>query len=177
MYMVAILQVIEEVSFWCVNETSSLMYVKLYLEIRFVFPYDIGIDTSKSLLDEMRKEKERESAEKSQTFLLEPLLALTGSLTLTQTEPVSNLHKCDIPTHLYLSSKLGLPEAILWLYEPLKDSNSDDDGEENSMDESGGWMGSNTNMFEAINAGRTLEWSGRKSWTEMGSGCWFTWRC
>ena len=61
----------------------------------------------------MQKEEERQNAEKSQTFLLEPLLALTGSLTLTQTEAVSNLHKCDIPTHLYLSDKLGLPEAIL----------------------------------------------------------------
>jgi polyamine oxidase len=60
----------------------------------------------------MRKEKERKS--ESQTFLLEPLLALTGSLTLTQTEAVpTSLHKCDIPTHLYLSGKVGLQEAIL----------------------------------------------------------------
>ncbi|KAJ9158819.1 hypothetical protein P3X46_024365 [Hevea brasiliensis] len=73
--------------------------------------YLSGIDTSKSLLEEMREEKERKS--ESQTFLLEPLLALTGSLTLTQTETVSNLHKCDIPTQFYLSGKLGIPEAIL----------------------------------------------------------------
>ncbi|KAB5541012.1 hypothetical protein DKX38_013986 [Salix brachista] len=68
--------------------------------------YLAGIDTSKSLLEEMRKQKERKS--ESQTFLLEPLLALTGSL-----EAVPSLHKCDIPTQLYLSGKVGLQEAIL----------------------------------------------------------------
>ncbi|KAI4333093.1 hypothetical protein L6164_017941 [Bauhinia variegata] len=73
--------------------------------------YLSGIDTSKALLEEIRKEKERKS--ESQTLLLEPLLALTGSLTLSQTDTVSNLHKCDIPTQLYLSGKLGIPEAIL----------------------------------------------------------------
>ncbi|XP_012065601.1 polyamine oxidase 1 [Jatropha curcas] len=73
--------------------------------------YLSGIDTSKSLLEVMREEKGRKN--ESQTFLLEPLLALTGSLTLTQTEAVSSLHKCDIPTQLYLSGKLGIPEAIL----------------------------------------------------------------
>ncbi|CAK9188662.1 unnamed protein product [Ilex paraguariensis] len=50
--------------------------------------YLAGIDTSKALLEEMRKEKERKT--ESQTFLLEPLLALTGSLTLTQTDAVSD---------------------------------------------------------------------------------------
>ncbi|KAJ7949215.1 putative Polyamine oxidase [Quillaja saponaria] len=73
--------------------------------------YLAGIDTTKTLLEEISKEKEREN--KSQTLLLEPLLALTGSLTLTQTDTVSGLHKCDIPTQLYLSGKLGIPEAIL----------------------------------------------------------------
>ncbi|KAG6762368.1 hypothetical protein POTOM_032864 [Populus tomentosa] len=73
--------------------------------------YLAGIDTSKSLLEEMRKQKERES--ESQAFLLEPLLALTGSLTLTQTEAVPSLHKCDIPTQLYLGGQVGLQEAIL----------------------------------------------------------------
>ncbi|GAV88458.1 Amino_oxidase domain-containing protein [Cephalotus follicularis] len=73
--------------------------------------YLAGIDTSKALLEEIRKELEISS--ESQTFLLEPLLALTGSLTLTQTEAVSNLHKCEIPTQLYLSGKLSIPEAIL----------------------------------------------------------------
>lgn len=71
--------------------------------------YLAGIDTSKALLEEIWKERKIEN----QNHLLEPLLALTGSLTLTQTEAVSSLHKCDIPTRLYLSGKLGLPEAIL----------------------------------------------------------------
>ncbi|KAK7323240.1 hypothetical protein VNO77_26705 [Canavalia gladiata] len=73
--------------------------------------YLAGIDTSKALLEEMRKEKERKS--ESQTLLLEPLLALSGSLTMSKAETVSNIHKCDIPTQLYLSGKLGIPEAIL----------------------------------------------------------------
>ncbi|EEF44590.1 polyamine oxidase 1 isoform X1 [Ricinus communis] len=73
--------------------------------------YLSGIDTSKTLLEEMIQEKERKN--ENQTFLLEPLLALTESLTLTQTEAVSTLHKCDIPTQLYLSGKLSIPEAIL----------------------------------------------------------------
>ncbi|GKV27477.1 hypothetical protein SLEP1_g36649 [Rubroshorea leprosula] len=49
--------------------------------------YLAGIDTGKALLEEIKNEKERMS--ENQTFLLEPLLALTGSLTLTQTEAVS----------------------------------------------------------------------------------------
>lgn len=73
--------------------------------------YLAGIDTGKALVEEIRKEKERES--ESQTLLLEPLLALTGSLTMSKPETVSNIHKCDIPTQLYLSGKLGIPEAIL----------------------------------------------------------------
>lgn len=73
-----------------------------------------GIDTSNDLLEEMRKDNERKS--EGQSFLLEPLLALTGSLTLTQTEAVSGLHKCDLPTQLYLNGKLGIQEAILWLH-------------------------------------------------------------
>ncbi|XP_057498596.1 polyamine oxidase 1-like isoform X2 [Actinidia eriantha] len=73
--------------------------------------YLAGIDTSKALLEELREEERKND---SQTFLLEPLLALTGSLTLTQSDAVSGLHKCEIPRQLFLSSnKLGLPEAIL----------------------------------------------------------------
>lgn len=56
------------------------------------------------------------SSSENQAFLLEPLLALTlnqGSLTLAQTETVPALHKCDIPTQLYLSRKIGIQEAIL----------------------------------------------------------------
>ncbi|GFY92221.1 polyamine oxidase 1 [Actinidia rufa] len=73
--------------------------------------YLAGIDTSKALLERLREEERKND---SQTFLLEPLLALTGSLTLTQSDAVSGLHKCEIPRQLFLSSnKLGLPEAIL----------------------------------------------------------------
>ncbi|GFZ02671.1 polyamine oxidase 1 [Actinidia rufa] len=73
--------------------------------------YLAGIDTSKALLEELREEERKND---SQTFLLEPLLALTGSLTLTQSDAVSGLHKWEIPRQLFLSSnKLGLPEAIL----------------------------------------------------------------
>ncbi|KAK4372144.1 hypothetical protein RND71_007528 [Anisodus tanguticus] len=74
--------------------------------------YLSGIDTTNALLEEMRRDDGRKN--ESQAFLLEPLLALTGSLTSTQAETVSSLHKCDIPRQLFLSnSKLGLPEAIL----------------------------------------------------------------
>ncbi|KAJ8747044.1 hypothetical protein K2173_011310 [Erythroxylum novogranatense] len=75
--------------------------------------YLAGIETTKSVLLEMRKDDDRKSESQSQSFLLEPLLALTESLTLTQAEPVPKLHKCDIRTQLYLSGKLGIPEAIL----------------------------------------------------------------
>ncbi|XP_022770109.1 polyamine oxidase 1-like [Durio zibethinus] len=68
--------------------------------------YLAGIDTSKALLEEKRKDDRKND---NQSFLL----ALTGSLTLTQTDAVSGLHKCDVPTQLYLSGKLGIPEAIL----------------------------------------------------------------
>lgn len=61
----------------------------------------------------MRKEAERKA--ENQTFMLEPLLALTGSLTLSQTDAVSALNTFDIPRQLFLTSKLGMPEAILWL--------------------------------------------------------------
>ncbi|KAF5736460.1 polyamine oxidase 1 isoform X1 [Tripterygium wilfordii] len=77
--------------------------------------YLAGIDTSKALLGEMRTEKTEKGRKcENHNFLLEPLLALTGSLTLTQTEAVSNLHKFDISTQLYLSGKLvPVPEPIL----------------------------------------------------------------
>ncbi|KAK4476364.1 hypothetical protein RD792_015513 [Penstemon davidsonii] len=58
--------------------------------------YLSGIDTSKALLEEIIKEKEWKS--ENQSFLIEPLLALTGSLPLTQPDAVSNnLHKFNIP--------------------------------------------------------------------------------
>ncbi|KAM7266053.1 hypothetical protein ACFE04_003736 [Oxalis oulophora] len=67
--------------------------------------YLAGIDTGKALVEEMRQENDRSSNSESQSFLLEPLLALT----LTQTD----LHKCENPTQLYLSGKLGRSEAVL----------------------------------------------------------------
>ncbi|CAL1361532.1 unnamed protein product [Linum trigynum] len=70
--------------------------------------YLAGIETSRSVLEDIRLVKERET--ENQTFLLEPFLA---SLTLSQTEAVSNMHKCDIPAQLCISSNLGLSEAIL----------------------------------------------------------------
>ncbi|CAN1787768.1 Polyamine oxidase 1 [Linum perenne] len=72
--------------------------------------YLAGIETSESVLVDIRLDKEKET--ENQTFLLEPFLA---SLSLTtQTEAaVSNLHKCDIPTQLCISGNLGMSEAIL----------------------------------------------------------------
>ncbi|CAN1316709.1 Polyamine oxidase 1 [Linum perenne] len=72
--------------------------------------YLAGIETSESVLKDIRLDKEKET--ENQTFLLEPFLA---SLSLTtQTEAaVSNLHKCDIPTQLCISGNLGMSEAIL----------------------------------------------------------------
>ncbi|CAN0917315.1 Polyamine oxidase 1, partial [Linum grandiflorum] len=72
--------------------------------------YLAGIETSKSVLEDMKINKEKETEE--QTFLLEPFLA---SLSLTtQTEAaVSNLHKCDIPTQLCIGGNLGMSEGIL----------------------------------------------------------------
>ncbi|PIN08613.1 Spermine oxidase [Handroanthus impetiginosus] len=71
--------------------------------------YLSGIDTSKALLEEMRT-TEKEKKIENQSFLIEPLLALTGSLPLAQPDTVSNLHKYQIFLH---SNKLGVPEAIL----------------------------------------------------------------
>ncbi|KAI3445051.1 hypothetical protein Pfo_001716 [Paulownia fortunei] len=74
--------------------------------------YLSGIETSKALLEEMRTEKEKKI--ENQSFLIEPLLALTGSLPLAQPDAVSNLPKFDMPRQLFLhTSKLGVPEAIL----------------------------------------------------------------
>ncbi|XP_057522016.1 polyamine oxidase 1 isoform X3 [Amaranthus tricolor] len=49
--------------------------------------YFTGIDTANALLEEMR----------TQTFELEPLLASTGSLTLSRSEKTSNIHKYELP--------------------------------------------------------------------------------
>jgi hypothetical protein len=104
----------------------------------------------------MRKQKERKS--ESQAFLLEPLLALTGSLTLTQTEAVPSLHKCDIPTQLYLGGKVGLQEAILWLYGPTNESNFDDANDENMLDEKeDGWISLDPKSTQTLHALQKIE--------------------
>ncbi|KAL2936226.1 Polyamine oxidase 1 [Bienertia sinuspersici] len=74
--------------------------------------YLAGIDSANALLEEMRTEKGRKN-DSTQPSLLEPLLALTGSLTLSQTENMSNLHKYELPRQIFLGSNLGLSEAIL----------------------------------------------------------------
>ncbi|CAI9769730.1 unnamed protein product [Fraxinus pennsylvanica] len=75
--------------------------------------YLSGIETSEALLEEIRTEKERNGENKA--FLVDPLLAFTGSLALAQPDVVSNLHAFNIPRQLFLrcSSKPRLPEAIL----------------------------------------------------------------
>lgn len=73
----------------------------------------------------MKKEiKERNS--ESQTLLLEPFIASCAGSLNTQ-DSVPSPHKCDIPTQKYLSGKVGLAEAILWLYGPLEKPNVDDE--------------------------------------------------
>lgn len=113
------MEVTFQVSSFTKNSLGNDQLDKNHDLIRFLaWIFCAGIDTSNALLGKMRRDDGRKN--ESQAFLLEPLLALTGSLTLTQSETVSSLHKCDIPRQLFLSnSKLGLPEAILWLSEPL----------------------------------------------------------
>ncbi|XVE76755.1 hypothetical protein DITRI_Ditri13aG0006400 [Diplodiscus trichospermus] len=65
--------------------------------------YLAGIDTGKALLEEIRNDERKTD---NQSLLLEPLLALTDAVS-------AGLHKCDVPAQLYLSSKLGIAEAIL----------------------------------------------------------------
>ncbi|XP_057248728.1 polyamine oxidase 1 isoform X1 [Beta vulgaris subsp. vulgaris] len=74
--------------------------------------YLAGIDSANTLLEEMRTEKGRQNNSTS-PFLLEPLLALTGSLTLSPSEKISKIHKYELPRQIFLGSNLGLPEAIL----------------------------------------------------------------
>lgn len=70
--------------------------------------YLAGIDSANALLQEMMTEKGRKS-NSTQPFLLEPMLALRGSLTLSQTERVPNLHKYELPRQIFL----GMSEASL----------------------------------------------------------------
>ncbi|XP_077218351.1 polyamine oxidase 1 [Tasmannia lanceolata] len=77
--------------------------------------YLSGIDTSKVVLEAMKKEKEEKKRErklKRSEFLLKPLLALTESLSLTQQEAVSRIQKWDVARQLFLSGKLVIQEAI-----------------------------------------------------------------
>uniref|UniRef100_A0A7N0UST0 Amine oxidase domain-containing protein n=1 Tax=Kalanchoe fedtschenkoi TaxID=63787 RepID=A0A7N0UST0_KALFE len=65
--------------------------------------YLAGIDTAKTLLEEMKDDEEA-------NLLLEPLLALTDSLKLAQTDAVSGKLKCDLPRKFSLS---GISDGIL----------------------------------------------------------------
>lgn len=98
-----------------INGILCILSARLFIDFT-------GIDTGKAVVEKIRKDSERNNSE-TQNFLLEPLLALT----LTQTEAMSSLHKCDIPKQLYLSGKLGIPEAILWLHGPKLVVDNDDD--------------------------------------------------
>lgn len=69
--------------------------------------YLSGIDTAKDLLEEMKLEKERTIESKAL------LLALSESLSISQTKAASNGYKYEIPRQVYLGSNLGAPEAIL----------------------------------------------------------------
>ncbi|KAL6569919.1 polyamine oxidase1, flavin-containing amine oxidoreductase [Orobanche minor] len=77
--------------------------------------YLSGIDTSKALLEEMRREEERRI--ENQSLAREPLLALAGSLSLAA-QPhttISNIPKFDTPLNrqvLLHNKKLGVQEAI-----------------------------------------------------------------
>ena len=120
----------------------------------------IGINTGKALLEEMGQDKERKS--ENQAFLLEPLLALTGSLTLTQTDTtVSGPHKCEIPTQLYLSGKIGIQEAILWLDGPIVNPHLDE--LENMITKRDVKKGLDINSVQALGAIHEINWSQDKT--------------
>ncbi|KAL6562864.1 polyamine oxidase1, flavin-containing amine oxidoreductase [Orobanche hederae] len=78
--------------------------------------YLSGIDTSKALLEEMRREKERRI--ENQSLAREPLLALAGSLSLAAQPDTAilNIPKFDTPLNrqvfLHNNKKLGAQEAI-----------------------------------------------------------------
>lgn len=80
-----------------------------------------GIETGKTLLDEMRRvEEDRIDMESQRNFLLDPLLSLTESLTLTSTGAVSDFQKWDdistvATSRLFLNNNTSSPvtqEAI-----------------------------------------------------------------
>ncbi|KAI3845386.1 hypothetical protein MKW92_038968, partial [Papaver armeniacum] len=74
------------------------------------------IETSKMLLDEIsRVEEDHIDMESQRDFLLDPLLALTESLTLTNTGAVSDSQKWDAASRLFLNNSTPSPvtqEAI-----------------------------------------------------------------
>ncbi|KAK9123224.1 hypothetical protein Sjap_012826 [Stephania japonica] len=75
--------------------------------------YLSGLETSKTLLEEMKKGQKENSLVEAQTLLLEPLLALTESLTLsTQQEAVSDLHKWDLSRQMYLNGKMVVQDGV-----------------------------------------------------------------
>ncbi|KAK9169839.1 hypothetical protein Syun_001979 [Stephania yunnanensis] len=75
--------------------------------------YLSGLETSKALLEEMKKGQKESSLVEAQTLLLEPLLALTESLTLsTQQEAVSDLHKWDLTRQMYLNGKMVVQDGV-----------------------------------------------------------------
>ncbi|XP_051121699.1 polyamine oxidase 1-like [Andrographis paniculata] len=73
-----------------------------------------GIDTSKALLKEMRTSARDKKGENQSNFLIEPLIALTGTLAQPDAA-LPDLHKFDIPRRQMFvhTSKLGVGEAIL----------------------------------------------------------------
>ncbi|XP_058077626.1 polyamine oxidase 1 isoform X5 [Magnolia sinica] len=74
--------------------------------------YLSGIDTSNAVLEAMRKDKEKNRGTRLKNPFLQPLLALTESLSLTQQDAVSRLQKWDVARQLFLSGKLVIQEAI-----------------------------------------------------------------
>ena len=68
--------------------------------------------------------------------------------------------KCDILTQLYLSGKLSIPEAILWLYDPTeKRQFVDDDDDQNMTNETDGQMDLVLNLVQALDSIHKLKWS------------------
>eukprot|EP00262_Sarcandra_glabra_P013368 TRINITY_DN3689_c0_g1_i1.p1 TRINITY_DN3689_c0_g1~~TRINITY_DN3689_c0_g1_i1.p1 ORF type:complete len:342 (+),score=28.16 TRINITY_DN3689_c0_g1_i1:48-1028(+) len=76
--------------------------------------YLSGIDTSNALLEVMKKEKEKNRSHHHRVLkspFLQPLIALTESLTLTPQDAVSHLQKWDIARRLFLSGNLVIQES------------------------------------------------------------------
>lgn len=121
----------------------------------------------------MEKDKERNS--ENQTFLLEPLLALTGSLTLTQPDTVSGPHKCEIPTQLYLSGKIGIQEAILWLDGPLLNPHFNQ-VEKYMVTKRDARKGLDLNSIQALGGIHGLDWRQDKRCCKLGDKNVLKWR-